>query len=56
MQWYVVCGTGIPMRDMVSCCSAGYLEGTPVLDPNFQELSHSMELQVSNEHLAVSTE
>mmetsp|Transcript_11236 Transcript_11236/g.24209 ORF Transcript_11236/g.24209 Transcript_11236/m.24209 type:complete len:245 (-) Transcript_11236:302-1036(-) len=28
---------GIPLRDMVASCAAGYLEGTPLLDMNFVE-------------------
>eukprot|EP00798_Chlamydomonas_sp_ICE-L_P023523 gene23523-9046_t len=28
---------GIPMRDMVAACAAGYLEGTPILDLNYME-------------------
>lgn len=28
---------GIPLRDMVSACAAGHLQGTPLLDLNYME-------------------
>eukprot|EP00850_Spirogloea_muscicola_P021013 SM000233S07984 [mRNA] locus=s233:108772:110998:+ [translate_table: standard] len=32
-----IADAGIPMRDMVAACAAGYLDGTPLLDLNYLE-------------------
>ena len=29
---------GIPMQDTMACCSAGYLDDTPLLDLNYMEV------------------
>lgn len=31
---------GIPMQDTMACCSAGYLDDTPLLDLNYMEVRH----------------
>ncbi len=39
---------GIPMSDFLTCCSAGFIDGTPILDLNFTEgNSHGPELTLA---------